>query len=81
MSRYEGLWEKADYVPSMVTPRMAERKCFKVRGSRCSGLRLPGDDSFVASSDGETLAVEILEQRDGVFARNPGEVLECRDVD
>jgi hypothetical protein len=26
MSRYEGLWEKADYVPSMLTPRMTERK-------------------------------------------------------
>jgi hypothetical protein len=28
MSRYEGLREKADYVPSMLTPRIAERKCF-----------------------------------------------------
>jgi hypothetical protein len=28
MSRYEGLWEKADYVGSMLTPRIAERKSF-----------------------------------------------------
>jgi len=28
MSRYEGLWEKADYCASMLTPRIAERKCF-----------------------------------------------------
>jgi hypothetical protein len=29
MSRYEGLKEKADYVGSMLTPRIPERKCFK----------------------------------------------------
>jgi len=29
MSRYEGLREKADYLASMLTPCLAERKCFE----------------------------------------------------
>ena len=47
MSRYEGLREKAEYcyVGSMLTPRIAERKCFVSAMATLTGSsRRPGEE-------------------------------------
>ena len=38
------------------------------------------DDPVVTLAPGQALSIEVFEQRDGVLAREPGELLEIRDT-
>jgi hypothetical protein len=39
------------------------------------------DDALVAGAAGDLFAVEVFQKRDGVLARDAGEILEGSDVD
>src|SRR6516164_4544704 len=43
--------------------------------------KLLKDNTLVAGTPSQPLAIEVFEQRDGVFARAAGQFLECRDAD
>ena len=74
---------------SMLTPRIAERKCFK--SSERTNLqaqlalrsvgRLLQNNALVAGADSDTFAVEVLEQRNGILTRNAGQIFKSRHVD
>ena len=85
-----------DNVLSMLTPHIAERK-FQYSYSKSLEptvtqpkpernnfdryLELLQNDSFVARAPGNAFAIEILEQRNGIFARNARQFLEFCYVD
>jgi len=39
------------------------------------------NDALIAGADSNTFAVEVFEQRNGVFTRNPGQIFKSRHVD
>jgi hypothetical protein len=62
----------------MLTPAIMERKFFKPNDWTASLLK---NDSLVPGAARYSLAIQIFQQRNGVFARNARQRLELRHVD